>query len=147
MAKTYKDDIFQKLINELSKGSLVDVKLNMWNDKHKIDADPVTLESASSGSYVATLAQGTSTGVLPQHVMRFNSSVSCEEIERSMFPSSCWGEIPFTRTFSHGNNATRVCVPGHRGISPWTMSRSRQDIREELFIDIFEELELGMVNQ
>lgn len=27
------------------------------------------------------------------------------------------------------------------------MSRSRQDIREELFIDVFEELELGMVDQ
>lgn len=78
--------------------------------------------------------------------MRLNSSVECQRIQRAAFPSPCPGDRPFTRIFSHGNNATRICAPGLRRLSSWTMSRSRQDIVGELYIDILERLDIGRRN-
>jgi hypothetical protein len=143
MSLTYQDEIFQEILSELSVARLGDLKPHLWNDTHRTEVDRMSLSKAGSGSFVATLEQGTSTGVLRQHIARLNSSVTCERIERSAFPSPCPGEKPFTRTLSHEKNLTRICVPGKRGSSPWTMSRSRQDIHEELFLDILEECELG----
>lgn len=145
MSLTYQDDIFQEILSDLAIARLGDLKPHLWNDTHRTEADQMSLGNAGSGSFVATLEQGTSTGVLRQHIARLNSSVTCERIERSAFPSPCPGENPFTRTFSHQKNLTRICVPGKRGASPWTMSRNRQDIHEELFLDVLEECELGRV--
>lgn len=145
MSMTSQDDIFQEILNELAVVSLIDVKPHLWNDEFDSGADKMALRDLSNGSFVATLEQGTSTGVLRQHILRLNSSVVCERIERAAFPSPCPGEYPFTRMFSHDSNVTRVCVPGTSKISPWTMSRSRQDIVEELYLDILEELEFSNV--
>jgi hypothetical protein len=46
--------------------------------------------------FVAGLPVGATTGVLRQHVMRLNSSVSCEEMDPDDFPSPCPGDRPFT---------------------------------------------------
>jgi hypothetical protein len=143
MALTYQYEIFPQLLGELAVASLNDVKPNLWNNASDSAANKLLLQDHGSGAFVAALEQGTSTGVLRQHIMRLNSSVECQRIQRAAFPSPCPGDRPFTRTFSHGNNMTRICTPGSRGLSPWTMSRSRQDIVEELYIDILEQLEIG----
>jgi hypothetical protein len=86
--------------------------------------------------FVSALRNGTTTGVLRQHAIRMNSSASCESIPRASFPSSCGGARPVEAVFSNDFIDVRVCVPGEIGTSPWTLSRDRQDISEEVYIDV-----------
>ncbi|KAJ7159600.1 hypothetical protein C8R46DRAFT_1194891 [Mycena filopes] len=86
--------------------------------------------------FVSALPNGTTTGVLRQHAIRMNSSASCEAIPRSGFPASCGGARPVEAAFSNEFIQVRVCVPGEVGPSPWTLSRNRQDITEEVYIDV-----------
>jgi hypothetical protein len=87
--------------------------------------------------FVAGLPAGTTTGVLRQHLMRLNSSVSCEEIDPGDFPSPCPGDQPFTVFWNRVMDTdVRVCVPGNFSAFPWRLSRSRQEHAEELYIDL-----------
>lgn len=89
--------------------------------------------------FVASLRANATTGVLREHLMRFNSSVECKEIDKSSFPSPCPGENPFIARLQKSEDTDiRVCVPGKVGIFPWTLSRSRQDITEELYLDLWD---------
>ena len=46
--------------------------------------------------------------------------------------------MPLVKTLDDPKNITiRICAPGDYGTSPWTLSRDRQDIAEELFVDVF----------
>jgi hypothetical protein len=87
--------------------------------------------------FVAALHNGTTTGVLKHRLMRLNSTVRCEDISASAFPSPCGGRNPFTTSLlqSGGLNA-RLCVPGQRGLYPWQNLRHRQDIIEDVYIDL-----------
>lgn len=88
--------------------------------------------------FVAALQNGTTTGVLRQHAMRLNSSVNYEIIDRTELPSACPGVRPFTEKFSRpGIINVDVCAPGEYGVYPWTLIRNRQDIMEEIFLDVF----------
>lgn len=129
----------QKLTADLSIVALKDVKPHLWNNATNPEADKQTISQIYSESFVAGLEQGTTTGVLREHIMRLNSSVQCGRIERSDFPSSCGGDLPFSKTYSHGERFTRVCVPGQFADSPWTLSRDRQDILEDFFLDVLED--------
>ena len=87
--------------------------------------------------YAAALPNNTMTGVLRQHAMRLNSSVQCNLIEENSYPTTCDGELPLVTSFKRpGDLSIDICVPGNRGSSPWTLSRDRQDIVEELFIKV-----------
>ncbi|KAF7345007.1 hypothetical protein MVEN_01663500 [Mycena venus] len=86
--------------------------------------------------FVSALQNGTMTGVLRQHAIRMNSSASCEPIPRASFPASCSGARPVEAAFSNEFIDVRVCVPGEIGTSPWTLSRDRQDVSEEVYIDV-----------
>jgi hypothetical protein len=133
-------DMSQKLIRDLAEISFGDPRPHLWNNASDRDAGTQLLERATNNTFfVAAIPQGTTTGSLREHVMRFNSSVSCNRIPRSQFPSACEGDHPFTRSFAHGDNLTRVCVPGIISTSPWSLSRDRQEISEDLFLDILEE--------
>lgn len=143
MALTQQYEIFPRFLSELAIASLIDVKSNLWNNASDSSANKLMLQDHGNGAFVAALEQGTSTGVLRQHIMRLNSSVECQHIQRAAFPSPCPGERPFTRDSSHGNNLTRICTPGSRGLSPWTVSRNRQDIVEEIYLDVVEQLDPG----
>ena len=69
--------------------------------------------------------------------MRLNSSISCEEIESRDFPSPCPGDQPFTVFWERVIDANvRICVPGNYTGFPWSLSRSRQDLAEEIYIDL-----------
>jgi hypothetical protein len=89
--------------------------------------------------FASSIASDADTGVLRYHALRFNSSIKCDET--TPFPSVCSGSRPFLGGTTLTINETdyvqfRWCVPGAYDVSPWTLSRDRQDIAEELFIDV-----------
>lgn len=89
--------------------------------------------------FVASLHTNATTGVLREHAMRFNSSVQCKEIDKSAFPSPCPGEDPFATRLQRSEDIDiRVCVPGKVGSFPWTLSRNRQNITEEIYLDLWD---------
>jgi hypothetical protein len=95
-------------------------------------------ERISPGSryFVSSLPNGTETGVLRQHALRLNSSVSCENVTASEFPEVCAGSRPLSLEVRRNNVNVSICVPGEIGRHPWTLSRNRQDLEEELFLDL-----------
>jgi hypothetical protein len=89
--------------------------------------------------FVAALSANSTTGVLREHAMRLNSSIQCTEIDRASFPNQCLGKGPFVASIGRRDDTKiRVCVPGEIGIFPWTRSRSRQDITEQLYLDLWD---------
>ncbi|KAI1334528.1 hypothetical protein F5Y15DRAFT_287993 [Xylariaceae sp. FL0016] len=88
------------------------------------------------GFFATALANGTVTGVLREHAIRLNSSVHCEHIQFSDFPSPCPGAQPLETAIERTDVSLRVCVPGNSTLFPFTASRNRQDITEDLFISL-----------
>lgn len=81
--------------------------------------------------------------------MRLNSSAECKAIAESAFPEICGGPDPLVASYSSqvrapsfynftnpGNFTIDVCVPGDLSASPWTLSRDRQEITEDLYIKV-----------
>lgn len=89
----------------------------------------------NSAFFVTSLINGTQTGVLRQHALRLNSSVTCDYIRRSEYPSTCPGERPLVTEIDRENVALRICAPGEVGLHPWSRSRNREDVEEELYFD------------
>lgn len=85
--------------------------------------------------FVSSLANGTETGVLREHALRLNSSVTCEKIERSEYPSPCPGKRPLVTELDRSDISLRICAPGEIGVHPWTKTRNREDIEEEVYFD------------
>lgn len=95
--------------------------------------------------WISAVPNGTSTGVLPQHAMRMNNSISCEHIDFAEIPSVCPGPNAFTARFEANMDLRepkpdqpfdydlKVCVPGSFIESPWTRSRDAETISEEVF--------------
>lgn len=88
------------------------------------------------GFFVTTLDNGTNTGVLREHAIRLNSSVHCEHISRSDFPSPCPGAQPLETRIDRSGLRLSVCAPGNASQFPFTPSRHRQDISEDLYVDM-----------
>lgn len=87
--------------------------------------------------FVAGLPARTTTGVLRNHIMRLNSSVSCEAVDAGNFPSPCPGDRPLSVFWENFlDTEVRICVPGDYTAFPWSLSRNRQDLTEEMYIDI-----------
>ncbi len=94
------------------------------------------LEREGGRFFVANLVHNTTTGQLREHAIRLNSTVSCAGIAKTAFPSPCPGTQPFEASYAGQNVTISVCVPGNYTASPWGLSRDRQDISEELFVDV-----------
>lgn len=87
--------------------------------------------------FVASLPNGTTTGILRQHATRFNTTVNCTHIDTSQVPRPCPGTRPFQTTFSlPGSLDISVCVPGAFDRSPWNLTRDRQDLSEDIYMDV-----------
>lgn len=99
-----------------------------WLKEHR-------MRNPGSSFFVTSLANGTTTGVLREHALRLNSSISCERISREEYPSTCPGPRPLSTDIETDRVTLRACAPGDMGVSPWTESRNRQDIDEELYLD------------
>ena len=94
-------------------------------------------KALTNGTFVAAHPHETSTGVLRYHAMRMNSTVQCERLELSKFPSNCDGKNSFTASFSRPRYMDlKVCVPGDLNASPWTLSRNKQSTLEEIFFRV-----------
>ncbi|GLA41284.1 hypothetical protein AnigIFM63309_009372 [Aspergillus niger] len=106
-------------------------------------------ESFPSDKYfVSALQNGTNTGVLRQHAIRLNSTSACEAVHPSAFPQTCSGDRPFVTNLSAPDALDiRICAPGAFGQTPWTRSRDRQDISEELWIDVVQQITGWIVEQ
>lgn len=66
----------------------------------KDDMDDYTLATPTRPRYwLSAVPNGTTTGVLRQHALRLNSSISCERISFDQFPDICYGLHPFTASF------------------------------------------------
>jgi hypothetical protein len=86
--------------------------------------------------FVSSIKNGSNTGILREHAMRLNSSIDCETAPSSAFPQVCPGDQPFETTFSAPEIFDiRICVPGASGRTPWNLTRDRQDLSEELWVD------------
>ncbi|KAI0014212.1 hypothetical protein F4779DRAFT_211979 [Xylariaceae sp. FL0662B] len=88
------------------------------------------------GFFVAALENGTNTGVLREHAIRLNSSVHCERIQQSDFPSLCPGPRPLETHVERPGLNLSVCAPGNASQFPFTPSRHRQDVAEDLYINL-----------
>ncbi|KAH8660263.1 hypothetical protein BX600DRAFT_499472 [Xylariales sp. PMI_506] len=88
------------------------------------------------GFFVTALENNTVTGVLREHAIRLNSSVTCEHIDETAYPSPCPGDRPLDMSIAREGVQLSVCAPGNMTKFPFTTSRNRQDISEELYIDL-----------
>jgi hypothetical protein len=150
-------DIRSRMASDLTSISLDQTQSNLWSMNGTDDAGDGYQEFDSEKKslrywvfqdydssypttpkyFVAGLPADTTTGVLRQHLMRLNSSIECKEINPGMIPSPCPGDRPFTVSWeSVINTDVSVCVPGDYTAFPWTLSRSRQEYMEEIYIDI-----------
>lgn len=112
-----------------------DPSIHSWLLNYQLDDRSKPLYRSRPSYFVSSLINGTATGVLREHALRLNSSVSCQNVTRSEFPTQCAGLRPLDLKISRQNLNISICVPGEVGKRPWTLSRNRQTIKEEIFID------------
>lgn len=88
--------------------------------------------------FVTAFPYNVTTGTRRYHAMRFSSTIECESVSEDQFPMTCPGTKPYITSIKAQNDTAstelRVCVPGSWGSHPWTVSRNRQDIQEEAFL-------------
>ncbi|KAJ8105232.1 hypothetical protein OPT61_g10304 [Boeremia exigua] len=76
----------------------------LWQEKDGSgDRWPADLANIDKPGFVAALPVDTTTGVLREHIMRMNSSISCTELSSSDFPSTCSGTDPFQASFNYND--------------------------------------------
>ncbi|KAH7096077.1 hypothetical protein FB567DRAFT_48539 [Paraphoma chrysanthemicola] len=163
MAGIYYQDIVPRITADLASVSVDAYQPSLWSDymtkglqghmnsdhtsskttplRNWIFPPPMFAREDEWGSrfFLAGIPSNTTTGILREHAMRLNSSVTCSKIERTSFPTSCPGEEPFTAAFEMKNDiSARICVPGKLGVFPWTLSRNKQDIVEEIYLDMWD---------
>ncbi|KAH7091064.1 hypothetical protein FB567DRAFT_263880 [Paraphoma chrysanthemicola] len=149
LATIPEDIVVQDVMGSLADLNRYEIPTNLWPDfggevPLRVDFSTSITSSMlgpwmrpSSDYFVSALLNGSTTGVLRHRAMRLNSTVLCREIAQSEFPSQCSGEGPFSASFTRGEQlAVRVCLPGRRGFYPWQLTRNRQSIAEDMYIDV-----------
>ena len=149
LARAPQDLIISEVMSNIAMVNDADVQPYMWHSPGIPASRPE--DSSDSGNtfywyfeeskpgnfFVSGVPNGTATGVLREHAMRLNSSAECSHINRSDFPAFCSGNLPLVRSFSgYLGISFDICAPGDYGINPWTLSRDRQELREEFYIDV-----------
>jgi hypothetical protein len=162
LAQTPRDIVVQLTAKSLAVVNEGDMQGNLWHDQGAnyltsndvpsyLALDPDISNNyvntfrwyyslTSGGSYfVSAMPNGTTTGILREHAMRLNSTAQCNIISESAFPSTCSGSHPFETSFRSDFLRIDICAPGdYTGLTdpPWTLSRDRQDIQEQLYIKV-----------
>ncbi|KAI7554497.1 hypothetical protein KC331_g507 [Hortaea werneckii] len=159
LARAPRSVIVDRVIDDLATVRDTDLQSNLWIETGQVaeSGEELVYQSAKNswlsnslkwffGSipeeseyphdfFVSAVPRDTTTGVLRQHAMRMNSSAECADISQDEFPSQCDGDLPFSTFYDAGNlTQIRICVPGNHTQSPWSLTRDRQDIEEEIFI-------------
>jgi hypothetical protein len=148
-SEAYSDIRFQNVGYDPEPGLIALISKNIV--AHEV-ADRLSFESSAgsehqwvngSDVFISSMPSGLDTGVLRYHASRLNSSVTCENIPSTSFPTTCSGSRPFFGDVTvqqdsqdPGSAHVRWCAPGAYDVSPWTRSRDRQDIVEEFFLDV-----------
>ncbi|PWY83250.1 hypothetical protein BO94DRAFT_495556 [Aspergillus sclerotioniger CBS 115572] len=138
--------------------SELDVQPYLWPEHWTSISDAEAIETGtflwydeafpSEKYFVSALQNGTNTGVLREHALRLNSTSACVTVPASEFPQTCPGDRPFVTNLTAPDTLDiRICVPGVYGQTPWTLSRDRQDISEEMWIDVVPQLWEYDINQ
>lgn len=132
--------IIARVKNQLSQYSDKTLLKNLWQDTDEYGYRyPQSIRNSDKPGFIAALPADTTTGVLREHLMRMHSSLSCRNTTLSEFPSTCSGTNPFQASWSYVkpvndyNGTLDLCAPGDQGKYPWTLSRNRQDITEEVW--------------
>ena len=76
--------------------------LNGSHDLHDStdQLNTAAFEPLSSQLFVAGFPVGTDTGLFRELVLRMNTSVKCEHVSPTVFPSSCFGKNPFNISYT-----------------------------------------------
>ncbi|PGH13598.1 hypothetical protein AJ79_03591 [Helicocarpus griseus UAMH5409] len=95
-----------------------------------------TYKLLGESSFVSNVVNTANTGLFQSHSFRFNSSVHCTNVTEDMFPRPCNGFSSSTSINSTDTNRRgfEICAPGDMHRFPWNMTRDRQDIEEEVFL-------------
>jgi hypothetical protein len=149
MARIPEDLVVHDLMNSLASFSRYETPPYLWWDPSGYRPRQPDATSSFQQQYgpwskpfgghyfLAAFPNATTTGVLKQRVMRLNSTINCDEIRPSEFPSSCRGDYPFFVNITRaGRTGIRVCVPGRRGAFPWQTTRNMQNITENVYLDV-----------
>ena len=144
LAVVPQDLITQQVVDGLALFNYDVAQTHMWPDGYRVHPgyNAMTefyIRGDDAPFFVTALDNGTTTGVLRQHAIRFNSSSRCDRIPYpdSLDVPSCSGDLPFEFNFNYSTKlVVSVCATGTYGVSPWSLSRDRQDIAEEFFIHV-----------
>ncbi|KAF3051139.1 hypothetical protein E8E11_009455 [Didymella keratinophila] len=135
--------ILPQIRNDLTTLNEDQAQPHIW--KESLSYGDTTIGFEGLHCFVAALPGGVTTGVLQEHIMRLNSTASCISLEMSEFPPTCSGENPFQASFEYRGvyewgqsdvniSTVDICAPGNLGKYPWTVSRNRQGLSEEMFL-------------
>lgn len=135
--------ILPRIKNDLSTLHEDQAQPHIW--KEPLSYGDTTIGFEGLRGFVAALPGEATTGVLREHIMRLNSTASCSSLDISEFPATCSGDNPFQAslqykgTYDWGRTNENVsivdiCAPGDLGKHPWTVSRNRQELSEEVFL-------------
>jgi hypothetical protein len=103
--------------------------------------------SSLADPFLAPLPSGHNTGLIRQYIPRINSTVTTENITETSFPSGC-DVLPgaFYVHYAHmgdyndtdlaGSWSVVACMAANQSNGPWNAIRNRQDISEQLYLNI-----------
>ena len=158
--------VYDYVVNGLVEGKFSDKQPYLWSTEGSnlnitsvaltIGADVTNFGRLPTNLYTSTFPVGTDSGLVRQLALRLNSSISCNLVAESNFPSSCPGQNPFSQRYTNVNNNSdpnpfdpvksshsnstkfviRTCAPGDVAKTPWSGVRHRQDIFEEFWLDV-----------
>ena len=117
----------------------------MWGDNNSGSGSPPSMvqnvfQRGSTGSryWFSILPNATSTGVIKQHALRFNSTLECDDPGQvDSFICSETQSVRYDFPQSDGSEELKInlCLPQAWNTSPWKLQRSAQDISEHVFMD------------
>ncbi|RHZ61468.1 uncharacterized protein CDV56_108610 [Aspergillus thermomutatus] len=128
----------------LSDANSISVQPFLWRNMSGVQLPTLNDILSVNDSFYAQLPNGFNTGVLRQFAPRVNSTATYETVTASEFPSNC-GSIPgaFNSQYyseymwyeSTKNWGVTACMPANLTMSPWQMTRDRQEFSETLYLN------------
>lgn len=149
-SKDYQPNLWQEVIPHCTPLNSSDADLS-----NQCYYGGTTFENMSQllGPYSAALPSGYHTGLIAQYMPRINSSISYDYVPSAEFSQHCntisggyYSQYTADKALSaylHSKtlvNTTlldvQICMPSDLSLSPWKATRDRQDITEEMFMNI-----------
>ncbi|KAF2028540.1 hypothetical protein EK21DRAFT_101717 [Setomelanomma holmii] len=135
MALIYHDTFLPRMASDLASISLDEEQPNLWLDQ--VYADPLTKRSPTIGEENNSIRPR-----LPSFSELEERVPAPTYFVAGLRANSTTGvlrEGPFVTSLRRKNDTNiRVCVPGKVGDFPWNKSRSRQDLTEQLYLDLWD---------